>query len=49
MLDRLARLYRQTGRLDDADGIDARLRVLLRYADDDHPIKHRLDSLDGGR
>lgn len=43
MLDRLARFYRQVGRLDEADKIDDRLRILLRYADDDHPIKQRLD------
>ena len=49
MLDRLARLYREVGRFADADVVDDRLRLLLRYADDDHPIKRRPDALDRGR
>jgi tetratricopeptide (TPR) repeat protein len=40
--DRLARHYREVGRLSDADRVDAELRVLLAVADEDHPIKRRL-------
>jgi hypothetical protein len=40
--DRLARLYRDAGRLSDADRTDAELRVLLAVADEDHPIRRRL-------
>jgi hypothetical protein len=47
-LDRLARLYREVQRLEAANIVDDRLRLLLRYADDVHPIKRRLDALDGG-
>jgi tetratricopeptide (TPR) repeat protein len=47
-LDRLARLYREVERLEAANIVDDRLRLLLRYADDDHPIRRRLDAVDGG-
>jgi len=43
--DRLARLYREVGREADAERVDARLRVLMTFADNDHPIKRRLDAL----
>ena len=42
--DRLARLYRQVGRETDAERIDARLRVLMTFADNDHPIRRRLET-----
>jgi tetratricopeptide (TPR) repeat protein len=40
--DRLAVLYRRTGRQREADTVEAELRTLLAVADDDHPIKRRL-------
>ena len=35
---RLAQLYRQMGRADDAHKIETELLRLLTYADEDHPI-----------
>jgi tetratricopeptide (TPR) repeat protein len=40
--DRLAVLYRQLGRVTEAQEIESDLRALLAVADDDHPIKRRL-------
>jgi tetratricopeptide (TPR) repeat protein len=40
--DRLAELYRQTGRLADADAVDRELATLLAVADDDHVVKRRI-------
>jgi tetratricopeptide (TPR) repeat protein/tRNA A-37 threonylcarbamoyl transferase component Bud32 len=40
--ERLARLYREAGRVADAKAIESELRQLLVVADDDHPIKRRL-------
>lgn len=42
MRDSLARLYRDVGRHEEADAVEAELRALLAVADDDHPIKRRL-------
>jgi tRNA A-37 threonylcarbamoyl transferase component Bud32/tetratricopeptide (TPR) repeat protein len=42
MRDLLARLYRDVGRHPEADARDAELRALIAVADDDHPIKRRL-------
>jgi hypothetical protein len=39
---RLAEQYREAGRTSDAQRVEARLRGLLRYADDDHPIVIRI-------
>ena len=41
--ERLASLYRQTGRVSDAEAVEAELLQLLAVADDDHPIKRRLE------
>ena len=40
--DRLAQLYRETGRESEAVPIEAELRTLLAAADADHPIALRL-------
>jgi hypothetical protein len=40
--DRLAMLYRRSGRHREADAVEAELGTLLAVADDDHPIKRRL-------
>jgi tetratricopeptide (TPR) repeat protein len=40
--DRLAALYRRVGRTDEAAAVEDGLRVLLQFADDDHPIRRRL-------
>ncbi len=42
--DVLAQSYRRMGRLAEADAVDAELLTLLRFADNDHPIKRRLDA-----
>ncbi len=47
--DRLAQCYRRLGRVAEAEAIEAELRVLLRFADADHPIKHRLATLEPSR
>ena len=47
--ERLALLYRQVGRHRDADAIEAELRALLAVADDDHPIKQRLQQTASAR
>jgi serine/threonine protein kinase len=44
----LAELYRHAGRTDDAHAVEAHLRQLLAVADEDHPIKVRLDALSDG-
>ena len=41
----LAQCYRQVGRIAEAEPIEAQLRVLLRFADADHPIRKRLDGV----
>ena len=38
----LADLYRQAGRAEEADSIEAELKKLLAYADPDHPLKVKL-------
>jgi len=43
----LADLYREAGRIDEARTIETHLRQLLAVADDGHPLKLKLDSLDG--
>jgi tetratricopeptide (TPR) repeat protein len=40
--DRLATLYRRVGRTAEAAAVEGELRVLLQFADDDHPIRRRL-------
>ena len=40
--DRLAALYRETGRISDAENVDRELSALLVVADEDHGIKRRL-------
>jgi hypothetical protein len=35
-------LYRESGRILDAERVEAELRTLLAAADDDHPIRRRL-------
>jgi hypothetical protein len=45
--DRLSQLYRQSGRIAEADTVDAELRALLAVADEDHPIRRRLDQRGG--
>jgi hypothetical protein len=43
----LAEEYRESGRAADAERVEARLRRLLMYADDDHPIVIRLGHAKG--
>jgi hypothetical protein len=38
VLNKLSMAYREAGRFDKADAVDARLRGLLAFADADHPI-----------
>jgi tetratricopeptide (TPR) repeat protein len=40
----LARLYRQVGRISEAQAIEVELVTLLAVADEDHPIKRRLSA-----
>ena len=40
--DRLAQVYRDIGRHHDAERLETELRGQLAVADDDHPIKRRL-------
>ena len=47
--ERLARLYREAGRVADGNAIEGELRALLVVADDDHPIKRRLFAPDSTR
>jgi serine/threonine-protein kinase len=42
MRDALARLYRDVGRIQEANELEAELRALVAVADDDHPVKRRL-------
>jgi hypothetical protein len=44
--DRLAELYRDAGRLSDAERVERELMVLLSVADEDHGIKRRLARTD---
>ncbi len=39
----LAQLYREMGRDEDAQKVEAELRALLAYADLDHPILRQLE------
>jgi tetratricopeptide (TPR) repeat protein len=43
--ERLAQLYRQLDRIAEAEGIEADLRRLLAVAEDDHPMKLRLERI----
>jgi serine/threonine-protein kinase len=43
--ERLARLYRIVGRIDEAEAVEVELRTLLAVADADHPIERRLVAL----
>jgi tetratricopeptide (TPR) repeat protein len=43
----LSRLYRETGRGEDARRIERELSALLAFADADHPIRRELDRLKG--
>lgn len=43
--DRLAILYREVGRHREADAVDGELRSLMAAADDDHPIKRRVQQM----
>jgi hypothetical protein len=40
--ERLSQLYRNAGRVAEAEEIEKELRELLAVADEDHPIKARL-------
>jgi serine/threonine protein kinase/tetratricopeptide (TPR) repeat protein len=40
--DRLAELYRASGRTNDADAVEKELLTILQVADPDHPIKRKL-------
>jgi hypothetical protein len=40
--DELAELYRQTGRVEEAEAIDAELLKLLAVADREHPVLARI-------
>jgi tetratricopeptide (TPR) repeat protein len=45
MRDLLAQTYRRVGRLAAAEAIERELRILLTFADSQHPIKRRLSAL----
>jgi tetratricopeptide (TPR) repeat protein len=47
--EKLATLYRRVGRISDAEEIEAELVTLLAVADNDHPIKRRLEERTGAR
>jgi Protein kinase domain len=45
----LATLYRQKGRIADAEEVEAELRALVAVADEDHPVRMRLSRITGDR
>ena len=45
----LASLYRQEGRVADAEAVETELRALVAVADEDHPVRIRLSRLAGAR
>lgn len=47
--ERLARAYRSVGMTAEASALEDELRLLLRYADEDHPIKRRLTAAPASR